>query len=210
VLAMLGVSGHKSSLPGITMSGRSYCCSNKLVLVVHHRPEKVGRTSSIFGRRRSCSLFAISGVESLCSKRKVSKAAAKNCVFGSSFFAHIVGGPMLDQLENDSCFAPSTIRRGLITWMPACRSSGNSNRFCSLLLSPGRILPSSLMLHDPSQTNHPGRGLNKGHFTAKEEWSLRVIVVEDLRNFLLQLLGTFSLLVEVIYLLTTRVTLRKD
>jgi hypothetical protein len=56
--------GHKSSLPGKQMSGPSYCCSDKLSLIVHHGPEKVGRTSSIFGRRRSCSLLAISGVES--------------------------------------------------------------------------------------------------------------------------------------------------
>jgi hypothetical protein len=40
----------------------------------------------------------------------------------------------------------------------------------------------------------------------------QVVVVDDLRNFLPQLLGnlTFNLLVKVIYLLTTRVRLRKD
>jgi hypothetical protein len=86
---------------------------------------------------------------------------------------------MLDQLGNGSCFASSAIRKGSIKWMPARRSSGKSSRFCSLLLSPGGILPGSLMLRDRSQTNHPGRELNEGHFTAKEGGSVRVVGVDD-------------------------------
>jgi len=60
----LGSLEYKSSCLGLPMIGHSYCCSDEPSLVAHYGPDKAGMTSSVFGRRRSCSLFAMGGVES--------------------------------------------------------------------------------------------------------------------------------------------------